>query len=253
MNEDMRKSVKAISVAILAIAALLYVYQYAENVKKTYPTRSFSVEGMGEIESTPDVAMFSVTVNSEGGTNVALVQQANTEKMNKINAFLKGQGIEEKDLKTTNYTLNPRYNYIPCSGGGVCPPPSISGYSIQQTLEVKVRDTAQIGTLLTGVVANGANGVSDIRFVVDDEDKTKNEARAEAIAKAKEKAEAMAKAGGFRIGELVSIYESSGPIPYGYGGMDAGAVKSESMQSSRIEPGTQETKVQVTLTYEIVN
>lgn len=253
MNEEMRKSVKTVAFAVLAIAALWYVYQYSRNVDKTYPTRSFSVEGIGEIESTPDVAMFSVTVQSQGGNNVAEVQKTNTEKMNKINAFLKGKGIDEKDLKTTDYNLNPQYAYAPCTGGSVCPPPSISGYAIHQTLEVKVRDTAKVGDLLTGVVASGANGVSDIRFVVDDEDRAKNEAREEAIGKAKEKAEAMAQAGGFRIGKLVSIYESANPVPYYGMGGDMSAVKAEASQSNRIEPGTQETKVQVTLTYEIVN
>lgn len=254
MNEDMRKSVKTVAVGLLAIAALIYVFHYSRMVEKTYPNRSFSVDGTGEIESTPNVATFSVTVMSEGGNNVAAVQKANTEKMSKINTFLKEQGIEEKDLKTTQYNLNPRYSYFPCEPGtNVCPQPSINGYTLTQTLEVKVRDTAKVGDLLTGVVANGANSVSGVRFVVDDEDAAKNEARAEAISQARKKAEAVAKAGGFRVGELISIYENTGPIPYGYGGVEASAVKSDAMQSSRIEPGTEETKVQVTLTYEIVN
>lgn len=247
---------KAAAILLIAVAAVIYSFQYKRLVDNTYPGKTFTVDGTGDIDVTPNIAKFSASVITEGGKNVAEAQKTNTEKMNKINAFLKEQGIEAKDLKTTQYTVNPRYSYSNCSDGGVCPAPEISGYSVNQSLDVKVRDTEKLGDLLSGVVQNGANSTSGVNFVVDDEDVSKDSARTEAISKAAKKAKAMAKAGGFRIGKLVSIYENSDMNPVADsngmgGGLEMSSAKAVSAPA--IEPGTSTTKVQVTLTYEILN
>lgn len=255
MQENFARLLKGVSFLLIAVAAIMASYQYKISVHTMYPTRTFSVEGSGDVDTTPDLATFSVTVMTDGGKNVAEVQTANTEKMNKVTAYLKEQGVEKKDLKTAQYNLSPRYNYAPCDHGS-CPAPSISGYNLTQTLDVKVRDSAKLGDLLSGVVENGANSVSEVRFVVDDDSSVKNDAREKAIADAKKKASATAKAAGFRLGKLVSLYESAAPVaPYGYGmGGDAMELSAKAVSMPPVvEPGTQTTKVQVTLTYEIKN
>lgn len=254
LEESTRHSMKSIAALLIAVAALLAAFEYSRSIDKTYPTRTFSVEGEGEIDVTPDVAKFSVSVVTDGGKNVADVQQKNTEKMNAVNAFLKEAGVPEKDLKTEDYALSPRYEYPNCTGFSVCPQPSISGYTLTQTLRVTVKDTAKIGDLLSGVVANGANSVSQVVFTVDDEDEAKADARKEAIEKAQDKARRLAKDAGFEMGRLVSIYET--PQMFGYGGDSELSVKSAAvgaggMAAPSIEPGTNVTKVNVTLTYEI--
>lgn len=251
MQEHWMKVVKAVAFLLVAVAAVMASYQYKLSVESTYPTRTFSVEGTGDVDSTPDLAMFSVTVTTEGGKNVADVQNANTEKMNNVNAFLKEQGVDKADLKTAQYSLNPRYSYNPCTAGS-CPAPTITGYSLTQTLEVKVRDSAKLGGLLSGVVESGANSVSEVRFIIDDDASVRDEAREEAIAEAKKKAKALAKSAGFRIGKLVSLYENNNPVmPYGMGGAEMSSFKADA--APVVEPGTQSTKVQVTLVYEIRN
>ncbi len=251
MPEYWIKIVKGGAWFLIAIAAVMASYQYKVSVESTYPTRTFSVDGSGDVDSTPDLAMFSVTVMTDGGKNIADVQNANAEKMNNVNAFLKEQGIDKADLKTTQYSLNPRYSSNMCTTGN-CPAPTIIGYSLTQTLDVKVRDNAKLGDLLSGVVASGANNVSEVRFVLDDDSSAKEEAREKAIVEAKKKAKALAKSAGFRMGKLVSLYENSTPIAYGMGG-DVMAASEKSSVAPSVEPGTQSTKVQVTLTYEIKN
>lgn len=251
MQETMVKMVKAGAFVLIAVAAVIASYQYKLSVDGIYPTRTFSVDGTGEIEAVPDLATFSVTVTTDGGKNVTEVQSANTEKMNAVTAFLKEQGIDKKDLKTGQYNLSPRYSYAQCFAGGNCPAPTITGYNLTQTLEVKVRESDKLGDLLSGVVASGANSVSEVRFVVDDDTAAKDAAREEAIADAKKKAKATAKAAGFRLGRLVTLYENANPVTsYGMGGaLDMAAVKSEAVPA--VEPGTQAMKVHVTLTYEV--
>jgi uncharacterized protein YggE len=255
MQEQFFKYARAGAIVLVACAAVVYAFQYKRSIDNTYPGKTFSVDATGDIDTVPDVAKFSVSVTTEGGKNIADVQKTNTEKMNKINAYLKEQGIDAKDLKTIQYNVSPRYDYQPCQNG-ICPQPSISGYTISQSLDVKVRDTEKLGDLLSGVVEKGGNNVSSIQFVVDDEDAAKDGARLEAIDKAKKKAQTMAKAGGFRLGKLVSIYENSGPMPADAYGMGGGISEMSSVKSApapTIEPGTNTTKVQVTVTYEIID
>lgn len=253
MNELQAKMLKSLALVVIALAAVGYAYTYSREINRQYPARTFSVDGSAEIDVVPDVAVFSVTVLSEGDKNIANIQKVNSEKMNAITEFAKEQGIKERDLKTLQYNLNPRYGSSICTPAGYCPPATIEGYTLTQSLEIKVRDTEILSNLLSGVVEKGANTVSDVRFVLDDDTEAKNEAREEAIAKAKDKAKAIAKAAGFRLGELITLYESSdiAPMPY-YDAMGGGAAMELSAKAApSIQPGTQPTKVTVTLTYEV--
>lgn len=252
-EESTQHSIKSLAWLLIAVAALLAAVEYARSVDKTYPTRTFSVDGEGRIEVTPDVAKFSVSVVTDGGKNVADVQVKNTEKMNAVTTFLRESAVAEKDLKTDEYTLSPRYDYPNCTGLSTCPQPSISGYTLTQTLRVTVRDTEKIGDLLSGVVFKGGNSVSEVTFTVDDEEGAKADARKEAIEKAKVKAARIAEDAGFEIGQLVSIYET--PTGLGFGGegdmLSAKSAATTNVPTPSLEPGTDETTVNVTLTYEI--
>jgi hypothetical protein len=252
---------------LVAIAALLvltfavnrYVDSYSQSIEPG-SFRSFAVSAEGEVVTVPDVAEFTFSVLTEGGKNIADLQKQNTDKMNAAIGFLKSQGVVEKDIETKTYNLTPRYQSYSCGtprllpDGEVspCPPPEIAGYSIHQTVGVKIRDFSKIGPVLGGVVQKGANSVSELSFTVDDPESLQDEAREEAIAKAKEKAKSVARAGGFDLGRLLSIDEGGGyaPVPYfaraGFGGELA-----DSKSIPTIEPGSEEIKVTVTLRYEI--
>lgn len=254
MPEVTTKQVKAAALLMLAIAALAFVYQYGRSLDQTYPNRTFSVQGEADIETPNDIAFFTATVVTEGSGEVTTLQGENTEKMNRINAFLGAQGIEKSDLKTTNYSMNPRYNYPNCtSGSTACPPPTINGYSITQSLEVKVRQTDKVGGLLSGIVSAGANSVSGVSFVTDDDSSARRDARKAAFKDARTKAIEAAEAGNFRLGKMVTFYEDSmnpvEPMREGFGGDMAMSAKA--MPAPVIEPGVNTGKLQVTLTYEI--
>src|SRR3989344_4694256 len=209
----------------VAIAALLYVNSYSQSIDPG-TTRNFTVTGEGKSVAVPDIAEFIFSVITEGGTDIAGIQKQNVDKVNRAINFLKENGVDAKDIRTT-------------------------GYTIDQAVQVKVRDFAKVGELLSGVVDQGANSVSQLNFTVDDRSGYENQARAEAIQKAKEKAVALAKAGGFHLGRLLSIDEGSSPIPY-YGDVGFGGGPSAVKEAAPvIEPGSQEITVSVSLRYEI--
>ncbi len=242
--------------AASAIIAAFALWNYADAFSRSIQPssfRSFSVTGEGKAISVPDIAAFTFSVVTQGDKNLAPIQQENTDKMNKAIAFVKANGVADKDIKTQSYSLQPRYQYSTCPRPGtVCPPPSIVGYEINQTVLVKVRDFTKIGDILAGVVNNGANSVSDFQFKIDDPTDAQNKARAEAIEKAKVKAEAVAAAGGFSVGRLLGISEGGNyPQPmYSYAAKGFGGADMATAAPS-IEPGSQETTVNVTLQYEI--
>jgi uncharacterized protein YggE len=190
--------------------------------------------------------------------------QENTQKINRATEFVKSEGVEAKDIKTENYSMEPRYQYFNCNpvilrgseGESVprpCPPPEIVGYTITQTVLVKVRDFSKIGALLAGVVSAGANSVSQLSFTIDDPAGLESEARGKAIQQAREKAEAVARAGGFKLGRILSIHEGGGFPVYraleAKGGDFGGEVVS--LPAPAIEPGSQEIRVAVSITFEI--
>ncbi|OIP79914.1 MAG: hypothetical protein COT39_03790 [Parcubacteria group bacterium CG08_land_8_20_14_0_20_48_21] len=253
MEKSLKNALGIVSIVVLAVAAyvaLLFATTYARVAEPT-SFRSFSVQGEGTVVSVPDIAQFTFSVITEGGTGIAKLQQDNSAKVQEAITFLKEQGIDEKDITTQQYQINPRYSYYDCSrAGGICPPPEITGYTIDQGVGVKIRDFTKIGILLSGVVEKGANSVSQLSFTIDDPTTVEGEARGKAITQAQDKAEAIAGAAGFTLGKLLSIDESQSGVQTPLYldramGMGGGAI------APSVEPGSQEVLANVTLRYEI--
>ena len=251
-------AVKSAAVLVIAISAAWYAGAYSRSI---LPQRSFTVSGDGKVVAVPDVAQLSFGVLTEGGKDLADIQSKNTEKINKVIAFIKENGVEDKDIKTEYYNISPRHQYFSCpptmeSFGAVsepapCPPSEIVGYTINQSVSVKVRELNKVGTIVAGVVNAGANSVSGPNFTIDDPDELQNQARAEAIAEARARAKAIARAGKFRLGKLVSIQEG-GYYPQPLRAYESFAISADKGAAApSIEPGSQEVNVTVSLVYEI--
>lgn len=255
MNEKTKSLLNiAIIVGILvfAYAAMNFTGSYSKSIQPS-SFRSFSVSGEGKATAIPDVAQFTFSVITQGGKDIAGLQKDNANKTNSAINFVKSKGVDSKDIKTQTYNIEPRYQYYNCphpeSSVAPCPPPDIVGYTISQTIQVKIRDFGKIGEIISGVVESGANSVSQLSFTIDNPDSAQNNARTEAIQKAKEKAESVAKAGGFHLGRLLSIEEGGGYVPV-QRFAEMGMVQKSTLAPT-IEPGSQEINVTVTLKYEI--
>lgn len=233
-------------IVMMALFSLNQAWKFSLGAPLT-DIKTVNVQGEGKVSFQPELAQAIFSVVSEGLTPRE-VQDANTKKMNQVVGYLKQQGVEEKDMKTTGYYLNPRYFY-PERGGT----PYISGYELSQSLTVKIRDLNKVGDILAGAVENGVNQTSGLSFTVDDDrmEELKIEAREKAFADAKSKAKAMANVVGVRLGSVVGFNESfyGTPVPYefalGKGGGGAGPVAPD------IQPGSQEIAVSVNITYQI--
>lgn len=237
MDKELKYSI-IISVFLFIIAIFWFVYEYS---KVNIPQRTFSISGEGKEIVIPNIAEIRIGVITEG-ENLKIIQNENSLKINKIIEFLKKEKINENDIKTESYFVTPKYDYK-------FSPYKIVGYSINQTLLVKIRDLNKVGEILEKAIENGANNVSGPNFNIDDPFIYLEKAREKAIKDAKDKAIKIAKAAGFKLGKIVNITES--PITESYPLRTAALSTTEGGQIPQIEPGSKEVKVHVNITFEI--
>ncbi len=212
--------------------------------KQTY---TIAVDGEGKITAIPDIAEISLGIETQK-PKVVDAQKENTEKMNNIISQLKEMGVEAKDIKTTNYSIYPRYDWTENRQ-------VLRGYTISQSVNIKIRNLEKIGDIVDKAGQLGANQVGGLNFTIDEPETIKQQAREKALVNAKEKAEALAKVAGVKLGKLVSFAESSNPVypvyrDYAMKALEAGAA--ESAPAPTVEPGSQEVIVNVMVTYEVL-
>ncbi|MFA6304371.1 MAG: SIMPL domain-containing protein [Patescibacteria group bacterium] len=199
----------------------------------------------------PDIAQIQLAVKTERSKDAVTAVKNNTAKMNAVTDKLKELGIEDKDVKTTNYNLSPEYDYTINVGRS-----TLAGYSVYQEVTVKIRDLDKVGTIIEAATSAGSNQVGGISFTIDDLTEIKKQARAEAIAKAKEQAKSMAELTGIKLGKLVNVYENTGsPMPYYdngiYSAKTMGMGGAELSVAPTIQTGENEVRVEITLSYEV--
>ena len=146
---------------------------------------TITVSGSGKVTIVPDVARITLGVTINKPT-VKAVREAGAKAMTDVIAAIKGLGVADADIKTTDISLYPQY------GNGS--PQKIVGYQINEQVLVTVRDLDKAGDVVDAATAQGANAVNGISFESGDPVKAQDDARAAAVAAAKVSAQAMAKA-----------------------------------------------------------
>lgn len=247
--------VGAFVLVVFAYSAFLYANSYSKMVQPgSY--RTFAVTAESKVTAKNDIAQFTYSVVIQGGKDIAQIKKQSDDLTAKIGQALKSQGVLDEDITTVSYNLEPRYQYFNCSPTAIgvpCRPSEIVGYNLNQTDSVKIRDLSKVEAIVSGVVAAGANNVSQLAFTVDDQTSLQTEAKAAAIKKAIEQAKVLAEAGGFRVGRIITIDENAGPIPYyseGLGGARDMAVKS-TPSVANLNPGSNDISSTVTVRFEI--
>jgi uncharacterized protein YggE len=190
----------------LGLAVALSAPAYADPA--TPPPRTISVDGRGEVTTTPDTASVDAGVTTAAATAREALD-ANTKAMAALVDTLKAAGIESRDIQTSGFSINPQYLYPDKDADGNAPPPRITGYQVQNSVGVKVRKLADLGTILDQIVTVGANTVNGVSFSVDDPKPLLEEARKAAFADAEAKARTYADAAGVGLGDVLSISESA--------------------------------------------
>lgn len=209
-----------------------------------------SVSGEGVATAAPDMAVISLTVLREAETAREALD-ANNEAMTDVLAAMKSEGIAERDLQTGAFSVQPRWVY-PKNNDDENRKPEIVGYTVNNTLTVRIRDLSRLGTILDTSVSLGVNQGGNVVFTNDDQDTIREAARLDAVNKAKAKAEAMTGALGVSLGRITQISENSysaPPMPMVRAEM--AMMSAKAADSVPVASGENEYRVTVSVTWEL--
>lgn len=203
-----------------------------------------SVNAEGSSEARPDLATISLGVTTEGQTAQAALQE-NSRRMAALNQALRRAGIAERDIQTSNVSVYPQQQYRENQ------PPLITGYQANNTVTAKIRNIDNTGRVIDAAVAAGGNTINGVSFSHADPDAQLDLARRDAIAEARRRAELYANALGMRVHRIVAVSEGGGyspPIPFA---MSARMDAAPAAPPPPIAPGEIETRVSVSVTFEL--
>jgi uncharacterized protein YggE len=200
------------------------------------------VTATGEVTRVPDIAVISAGVVTKAATAGSALKQAAT-RMERVIAALKRAGVEDRDIQTSNISLNPDYRYDNNQ------PPKLTGYSASNQLTVRFRDIASSGEILDALVAEGANQINGPTLTIDKPEAALDEARARAVASGRARAELYARSLGLRVVRVVSVSENGGsyPVPP----MPVMMAERSQDASTKIAPGEQKLQVSLAMTFEL--
>ena len=245
------------SIAVLVIvSAIFLLVGINQKLNTATTTNVVSFSGQGKVFAKPDISTLDFSIITEA-VNSKAAQDTNSRKSQSIVDFLKKQGIEDKDIKTTYYNIYPQYSQIrpPIIYDAAVPvapyAARITGYQVTQGFQLKVRDFDKLSDLVDGLVSNGVNNVTNLGFSIEDPEKVRSEARALAIADAKEKADELKGKIGIKLGKIINFYEDIYGYAYDRGGGYGGFEAMSANKGPSLPPGENEITVNVTLTYQI--
>lgn len=200
------------------------------------------VSATGEVTRVPDLAIISAGVVTRSSTATGAIQDA-ANRMERVRAELKRAGIDDRDIQTSNVSLNPEYRYENNL------PPKLVGYNASNTVNVRFRDIRNAGKILDALVREGANQINGPNLTIEQPQAALDEARTRAVAFGRARAELYARSLGLRVVRVVSVSESGGysvppPMPVM---MEARAQAAD----TKIDPGEQKLQVTLAMTFEL--
>jgi uncharacterized protein YggE len=251
---------------LLTLSALIVVMIFTQVRTYKYigqnPTSEATITVSGDAEgfAKPDIAEISYSVEFLGKTPKEAKDEV-AKKTEALTAFVKGSGVDAKDIRTTNYSLYPEYDWIqervaPCTINYCPPQPAgkqvLKGYRITESYEIKLRgdNFDKAGDVIGGLADKGATNVSGLTFKVDGEEKILEGVRSEAIAEARAKAEKLAKELGVDIVRVQSYNEGVNyPMFNARGGAEMKLMAADAGPAVNIQPGQEKLSTSVTITY----
>jgi uncharacterized protein YggE len=235
---------------LLAMAIGASALPWAAQAQVT-PTVSQSISGTrldlsvtGESTRVPDVAIISAGVVTRARTAAAAMQE-NAQRMERVIAALRAVGIAERDIQTSNISLNPEYHHQENQ------PPRLTGYTASNQVNIRFRDIRNSGRVLDVLVAQGANQINGPTLTLDRPQLALDEARANAVAVGRARAQLYASALGMQVVRVVSLSESGGyypPPPHPMGERDGMAM---AQAKTEILPGEQKHQVTLAMVFEL--
>jgi uncharacterized protein YggE len=171
------------------------------------PIAAITVNGEGRVSAAPDMAVVNTGVMTRSDTASEALSQ-NNSAMTQVMGVLRQHGIEQKDIQTSGFNVQPEFNYKNRER-----PPAIIGYRVTNGVTVKVYDLSALAKVLDALVQAGSNQVSGIQFTFKDASSLKDQARRNAYRNARARAELYANEANVKLGKIQLITEGAVSVP----------------------------------------
>ncbi|MGE3601081.1 MAG: SIMPL domain-containing protein [Dehalococcoidia bacterium] len=240
----MIRSLRYVPFVALALVGTLFALPRSVSAQEPEPPQ-LTVQGQGVVTARPDVAIITMGAVVRRDTAEQAFTDANTAA-GSLTQFLRSLGIAERDITTRQFSLSPEFT----RGEGDAEPRLVA-WRGTNILSVKVRDFSTIGAVIDGAVQIlGSDAqISGITFTIENTDAVAGQAREQAVAEARARAEQLAAAAGVRLIRILSITETSAPLPRPVAADVAAAPVARAV--AEVAPGEQTITVSVEVVYEI--
>jgi len=251
MPEDRKqgKSVLALGVVLsaLLIAGCGLLGQVRPAAQAEPARESISVSGFGEATGTPDMATVQLGVSVTADTIGAAIEQSN-QTVERVRQAVLGRGIAETDLQSINFNVWPEDKFDPATGQQT----GERIYHVDSTLQVKVRDIAQVSQIIQTGLDAGANNIWGLTYGIDDSAALEAEARTKALEDAADRAQQLANALGVTLGEPIMVSELVGGLSPFFGAEAAMLRGLGGGGGPPLSPGELTVQIQVDVMYAVV-
>ncbi len=150
----------------------------------------------------PDIAEIVYAVRTEA-KEPSDCQQQNAAAVSQVTALLASLDIAETSIQTSDFHMNPVYDYSNNRS-------RVVGYEAVTSLTVSDLSIDNLPQILSQSVSTGVNTVQSITYQASKYDESYQAALTAAVKTARAKAQVLADAAGCQVGPVINIRETSG-------------------------------------------
>lgn len=176
---------------------LFLIYQF-KTLEKRPETREISFSGEEEIIRKPEFALLHFAVISRA-LKVDDAQRINDEKRDSVLNALSLFEQPKEEIKEIKYNIT----MVPDTAQGM----RVQKFQLTREYEVKVKDLNKIPEMIKKIGEKGGILTSEVKFILEDIEKLREETRSLLISKLRAKAEKRAKELGISLGGIVGMKE----------------------------------------------
>ena len=188
-----------VALAALLVSAPAWAQQSGAGIIGDVDSPMLTLSVTGKASAKPDVGTISGGVQSTSN-NASESMRMNNRKMASVIETIRAAGVKSRDIQTSGVSLRKHYEWENDKRVE-------KGFRASNSINVRIRNTEDMGKILQAIVESGATNISGPNFSLEDDSKLTDEARAKAIKKASRLAASYAAQTGFREAKLVSMVE----------------------------------------------
>ncbi|MFP6678610.1 MAG: SIMPL domain-containing protein [Dehalococcoidia bacterium] len=216
-----------------------------------------AVSGRGTVAVDPDIATLSIHVEARE-TTVSKARQIAAEAMDRALKALKRSGVNESDIVTRNFSIQPQSTYVErVSDLGEYGQSIIIGYVVSNSIEATIRNLDDVGEVIDSASEDAGDEIriNWITFGLDNPAVYGDTARELAAHDAHANAELYARTLGVELGPVVYLQETGGTSPApSYGATASGFSEdfARSFAPTQISSGDVDVTASVSVVFAIV-